>query len=159
VEGRKKPGYRRTKREREREREGEREGEADGVAREEQNSPRFPAKTTPARVFPPIVSSSPNHSATPAVWPSFVAPSTLHQRFSTRPGDEPAYRVLRPPVNRVCCTPASDSPSRRAGMKLRQNNVIGVMIPDARDIPGKGRSTFRKRRFESTHDSFAIRRI
>jgi hypothetical protein len=120
-----------------REKERVREGEADGVAREEQNSPRLPAKTTPASAFPPIVSSSPNHSATPAVWPSFVAPSTLHQRFSTRPGDEPAYRVLRPPVNRVCCTPASDSPSRRAGMKLHQNNEIRVMILDARDIPGK----------------------
>lgn len=32
----------------------------------------------------------------------------------SQPDNEPAYRVLRPPIDGVCCTPASDSPSNRS---------------------------------------------
>lgn len=76
---------------------------------------RLRPKTTPARAispfvpYPPIVSQPPPSSRS-----SFVAPRTPDQGFSTQPASEPTYRVLRPSIDGVCCTPASDSPSNRS---------------------------------------------
>lgn len=94
---------------------GRADGGSDGAERVSETESRLHPKTTPARAispfvpYPPIVSQPPPSSRS-----SFVAPRTPGQGFSTQPGDEPTYRVLRPPIDGVCCTPASDSPSNRS---------------------------------------------
>lgn len=89
--------------------------ERETVRRVSETEFRLHPKTTPARAVPPIVPYPPIvPQPPPSSRPSFVAPRTPGQRFSIRPGHEPTYRVLRPPIDGVCCTPASDSPSNRS---------------------------------------------
>jgi len=85
---------------------------------------RLHPKITPAHAVPPIMPYPPIVlQPPPSGRPSFVASRTPGQRLSTWPENEPTYRVLRPPIDRVCCTPDSDSLSNRSNCSQKRTRA------------------------------------